>query len=1239
MLKQYRYWFVSILAMLMVACGGGGSLENGNGDSSEPTYQLNLTAVDSTGAASNQTSQDNPLTVTAVLTADGVAASGQIISFSTQSGVLVPASGQVLTNSNGQAQIILKSGSELTADILDAQFNDGTQTISQQFRYTNQGDGEDASADIYSISVNTYVCNSASFDTIAEVETNCTQGTVVSSTTPLYFLVNVVQNSNQAAVSNKLIRAAAGTGTLLPENGNAILTNGTAIFKLFSDGTQGSDEISLTFDGQNQTQVYQINTSQVTPTHGYALTLNLTDVNGAAIAENEISKDTSGVVQVTLTLDGQPVSGEIVTVASDVGVLKPASGSLLTNASGQATLVIGAGSTQSSGTLTATATLANGTQNINLEKTLNFKSAGDDIAQAPSDYTLAINLFATDEVTPLTNVTRENKGILVATLIDAEGDAVENEVVTFTTTLGGLFPALGTALTDANGRATIELEAGEVKGAGSATVTYLDASKSVAFTSAGDANVAAEEHDITITIFDCNGVDNPVIPFTNCTQSPNVSLTRPGKVLVRVNRKGSSSDVVANSLITAAVDAGSVSPSNGRVVTNAQGYAVLTLLAGEDDGAGELTIQTSTSTQNAFYTINTVNIAMGNGSEANFEEGVIASDLNGGSLAVGNTTVLTLSIVDKDNNNELYQDPVTVTLSSACASQEPAKAFIDQTVTAINGIATAIYRADGCQGKDSILAQASAGTSSLSATLSIDIDQAPASYIKFISAEVDGDPDARIITYPGTGRTEQADIVFQLFDSNNNPFANQTIKFSTTAEGAGAVVTPTQANTDSNGQVFVTIKAGRTPTPIRVLAEAIDSNGNSYNPKIQATSDQLAVSTGLPDQYSFTAVPERQNIEAWRFAGEEVQITSFLSDHFNNPVPNGTVVNFIATHGQIESICQSENGRCAVTYTSTMRQPGEHHNGTDDRVDAIAVDLSNGMCDVGNDNDPSNDTTAAGGVPCYGVANVANNTLGPLQLYGYKKGRVGILAYAIGEETFVDANANGLFDAGEYYHDMSEAFLDWNEDGLYCGRKEDGSAAEGAEPTVNPITPAADTVLDGSCWPGGDNDEFIDFGGNSVDDLDLSNNTFDKPDGKYNGILCQSDDGSCNQNFVHVRQQFTLILSGDEPQFRVIRNGVDLNTIDLTIEPSYTFVVYVTDENGNPMPAGTSVSITTDNGIVVGTSSRSFISTSTAIPIGFEFTIGTEASPNNKSTGLATITVTTPKGVSDSYSITVIDAG
>ncbi|WP_440904900.1 Ig-like domain-containing protein [Catenovulum sp. SX2] len=1238
MLKQYRYWFVSIMAMIMVACGGGGNLDNGNGDSTEATYQISLTAVDSTGAASNQTSQDNPLTVTATLTADGAAASGQIISFSTQSGVLVPASGQVVTNSSGQAQVILKPGSELTADSLIAQFNNDGQTVSQQINYTNQGDGEEVTEDTYTISVDTYICNTASFDTVAEVESNCTQGAIVSNATPLYFLVSVLQNSNQAAVSNKLIRATAGTGTLLPENGNAILNNGTAIFKLFSDGTRGSDEISLTFEGQTQTQVYQINTSQVTPTHGYALALSLTDVNGTAIAENEISKATSGVLQVTLTLDGQAVTGEIVTVSSNVGVLKPASGSLLTDNNGQAKLVIGAGSTQSSGTLSATATITSGTQQIDLEESLNFKSAGDDIAQAPSDYTLDINLFASDEVTPLTNVTRENKGILVATLRDSAGDPVENEVVTFTTTLGGLFPALGTALTDNNGRASIELEAGEVKGAGSATVTYLDASQSVAFTSAGDANVAAEEHDITISIFDCNGVDNPVIPFTSCAQSPNVSLTRPGKVLVRVNRKGSSTDVVANSLITATVDAGSVSPTNGRVVTNSQGYAVLTLLAGDDDGAGQITIQTSTSTQSAFYTINTVNIAMGNGSEATFEEGVIASDLAGGSLAVGNTTVLTLSIVDKDNNNELYQDPVTVSLSSACASQEPAKAFIDQTVTAINGIATAIYRADGCQGKDSILAQASAGTSSLSATLSIDIDQAPASYIKFVSAEVDGDAEARIITYPGTGRTEQANIVFQVIDSNDNPYANQTVNFSVTAEGAGITVTPSTAKTNSNGEVTVTVRAGKSPTPVRVIAEVVDSNGDSLSPKIQSTSDLLSVSSGLPDQNSFTLAAETYNIEGWDFIGDETPISVYLSDHFNNPVPNGTSISFVTSHGQIQPECVTDNGRCNVQYTVTQAKPGKENVS---RVDEIAQNLSNGMCDVGNDDDPTNDTTAADGLPCYGISNTTSGALGPLKLTGYKAGRLSVLAYAVGEESFVDANGNGQFDAGEYFGDMSEAFIDWNEDNLYCGRLADGTAASGAEPITNPATAAADSTPDGACLPGGDDEEFIDFGGDQQGNLDLPNQQFDAADGIYNGILCQSDDGSCNQDFIHVRRDITIVLSGSTPYFRVIDSATDadLTVADLVNNTSVSFIAYITDENSNPMPSGTTVTISTDNGVVSGVSSHTFGNTTDPRPSGFSFTLGRESSPNNKSSGTATITVTTPKGFATSRSISVVDAG
>ena len=78
----------------------------------------------------------------------------------------------------------------------------------------------------------------------------------------------------------------------------------------------------------------------------------------------------------------------------------------------------------------------------------------------------------------------------------------------------------------------------------------------------------------------------------------------------------------------------------------------------------------------------------------------------------------------------------------------------------------------------------------------------------------------------------------------------------------------------------------------------------------------------------------------------------------------------------------------------------------------LAVDLA--FTDLGNDVSP--ERVAA---PAY------QGGMG--QPYG---GRSSVLAYTLGEESFVDVNGNDEYDFGESFEDLSEAFLDKNEDGV-----------------------------------------------------------------------------------------------------------------------------------------------------------------------------------------------------------------
>ena len=113
-----------------------------------------------------------------------------------------------------------------------------------------------------------------------------------------------------------------------------------------------------------------------------------------------------------------------------------------------------------------------------------------------------------------------------------------------------------------------------------------------------------------------------------------------------------------------------------------------------------------------------------------------------------------------------------------------------------------------------------------------------------------------------------------------------------------------------------------------------------------------------------------QFIEGQEFDGITTEITIRAADRFNNPVPDGTAVNFRTEGGSIPGSCTTQNGACSVTLTSQDSRPDD--------------------------------------------------------------GRATVLATAIGEETFSDTSpSNGRFDEGEFNpnDDLPEAFVDYNEDG------------------------------------------------------------------------------------------------------------------------------------------------------------------------------------------------------------------
>ncbi|MET0067528.1 MAG: hypothetical protein ABW076_14370 [Candidatus Thiodiazotropha sp.] len=432
-----------------------------------------------------------------------------------------------------------------------------------------------------------------------------------------------------------------------------------------------------------------------------------------------------------------------------------------------------------------------------------------------------------------------------------------------------------------------------------------------------------------------------------------------------------------------------------------------------------------------------------------------------------------------------------------------------------------------------------------------------------------------VIGIRGVGLTEVSKVSFQVLDTNGNPVSQQIVNFSLNTDIGGVAIPPgsEKSTSDINGIVRTDVKSGTVPTTVRVTASL------ASNPLISTQSDGLVISTGVSDQNSMSLSAETLNPESMNIDGVNVEITVHAADHFNNPVPDGTAVYFTTEGGQIQSQCQTGDGTCTVLWTSSNPRPLED-----------------------------------------------------LQPGGW--GRVTILATMLGEESFVDANGNGVLDAGDTpYANMPEAYRDDNEDGVR-----------------DPVS-----------------EEFVDFNNNNLyDDADVD------PD--YNGALCcdaaavaeaanavaaGEDPGVCynvspitvvscsSEKNISVRDSLALVMA--ESSAVILLEGQNVNLADgfLAVDvsaglTSFTFTI-MGSVFGQILPQGTSISFTTTNGTVE--TSNSFTIPNTNANAGLDqgvvnYRVAISPTENRQAgdeTGIMTIQVTTPGGTTTTGYIIIND--
>jgi hypothetical protein len=556
-----------------------------------------------------------------------------------------------------------------------------------------------------------------------------------------------------------------------------------------------------------------------------------------------------------------------------------------------------------------------------------------------------------------------------------------------------------------------------------------------------------------------------------------VTSTTPATLMATVQSGGKLREGV---VLTATSDIGVIKPVSGTALTNADGLATFQIEQGLLLGAGvievSLNVDGTAVTETLTFEVGAANLRIGHFEGDNFIDGQI--DVVADRLPAGGNTVLRFAVVD-ENGREVTNDE-EIALRSDCSVN--GQASLPETVTAVNGRATADYMATGCGGTDTVRATLATGGRQAYGTISVASPQVNS--INFVSATP---ASIALKGAGGAGRQETSQLIFQVVTGTGAPSVGETVQFSLSTEVGGLALGNSSAVADGNGQVRTQVLAGNVSTAVRVIAtiEASDGSGN-----LSTVSDILVVSSGIPDQDSISLSATVVNVGgALSVDGLTSEVTVRMADHFNNPVPDGTSATFEAEYGSIGASCTTLGGSCSVTWTSQGR-----------RLPTFNPDLVKTTSSTSCTSSKVN-----GNGPCPG-------DLGPI-----RGGRSAILVTAIGEETFTDANGNGTYDQGEEFENLPEAHIDFNEDGVYT-------------PFYDP-----DDLT-------GSEEEFVDFNDDGLFSENIDPNT---GEGVYNGILCPEEgDGIwCSRDLINVRARHVLVMSGGMNIIVVNSSGSQVSTI------------------------------------------------------------------------------------------------
>lgn len=529
-------------------------------------------------------------------------------------------------------------------------------------------------------------------------------------------------------------------------------------------------------------------------------------------------------------------------------------------------------------------------------------------------------------------------------------------------------------------------------------------------------------------------------------------------------------------------------PGN-QLITTGEGFKFTVGLRPDGtDSTGDLIIEVSNLDGSITRNIYTIDDAQ-DGVITPVSLGLANLQAKNNDLEPNQSTEISVNVIDTANGNSLYTENARVEFSSTCMALGKAS-FSKTSVDTSTGTAKTIYTDNGCgiiDGKSDTVTATLIADNAPSDTVILNVLPAQIGSLESNGAN---NNELALAAFATPDKPNATNVSFTLTDKRGEPIADRQVKFVLAGNAGGAHLSYDMAFTDATGIVTARLLSGRLPGSVNVKAtvKTVDVNG-SVSGERSAFSEKINIFSRLPVDGKLLLDAQVKNPRAYDETGQTVEIEVLVKDRDNFKVDDGTIVHFRTDdNGDIDDQCTTDNGVCTVNWRSART----------------------------SDNDF----------------------------------KITIMARTSGEVDFADANNNNLYDVGESFEALSEAYLDANDNGVYN---------EGIDDLVD---------------------------ANNDSQLTLHNpNDGDNSDDKYRGVACSAtalEAGHCAE-LADVWE--TVVLSnGDGGPTAIVlsQDGSELplNT-RISVSGTEKFSVEVKDRNGNLPPIGTQISIETNNGEIV----------------------------------------------------------